>query len=100
MQRYNKSLTFPNLFEQSEEKYTKFNEYYQFSIDWTIFLLRVRAWKVLQKFGSHKGANALSKGSLLRVAGRGAQIWYCATMRNLWTPAKPDLRQKMHPKYL
>jgi len=40
---------------------------------------RVRDWKVLQKFGSHKGANALSKGPLLRVAGRRAQIWYCAT---------------------
>ena len=31
------------------------------------------------------------RGSLLRVAGRRAQIWYCVTMRNLWTPAKPDL---------
>ncbi len=74
---------------------------------------RVRDWKVLQKFGihmdyrrvnrsiwfvchkpcySHKRANALSKGSLLRVAGRKAQIWYYAIMRNLWTPAKPDRR--------
>ena len=44
-----------------------------------VSFFRVRDWKVLQKFGSHKGANALSKGPLLRVAGRRAQIWYCAT---------------------
>ena len=50
-------------------------------------------WFVCHKpCNSHKRANALSKGPLLRVAGRRAQIWYCATMRNLWTPAKPDRR--------
>ena len=97
MQRYNKSLTFPNLFEQSEEKYTKYNEYYQFLIDWTIFLLRVRAWEVLQKFGSHKGANALSKGSLLRVAGRRAQIWYCALLGGAVTDFLPFRRENAPP---
>ena len=55
------------------------NKFCLLQIEKKLLFSRVRDWKVLQKFGSHKGANALSKGPLLRVAGRRVQIWYCAT---------------------